>query len=118
MQLRRRPFCRNWSLRNLGTLLVTALLCAASDGTSNVGPAMLMALQAPGILSLTLSPTTIAGGSGNSSTGTVTLSAPAPTGGAVVTLASSNIELAATMPSVRVPAGATSATFTVATNAR
>ena len=97
--------------------MVTALLCTASGDRSSVGPAILMA-QTPGILSLTLSPTTIAGGSGDSATGTVTLNAPAPAGGAVVTLASSNIELAATMPSVTVPAGATSATVTVATNAR
>ena len=76
-----------------------------------------MGFQTPGVLSLTLSPSTIAGGSGGSSTATVTLNGPAPAGGAVVTLASSNIELAATLPSVTVPAGATSATFTVATNA-
>ena len=89
-------------------ILVAALLCAASTP---------VAFQTPGVLSLTLSPTTIAGGSGDSSTGTVTLNAPAAAGGVVVTLASSNIELAATLPSVTVPAGATSAAFTVATNA-
>ena len=69
-----------------------------------------------GVLSVTLNPSTIAGGTGGTSTGTVTLNAPAPAGGVVVTLASSNVELAATMPSVTVPAGATQATFTVTTN--
>jgi hypothetical protein len=69
-----------------------------------------------GVASLTLDPATVGGGSGASSTGTVTLNAPAPSGGVVVTLASSNVELAATMPSVTVPAGATQATFTVTTN--
>ena len=69
-----------------------------------------------GVLSLALSPSTIAGGSGAASTGTVTLNAPAPAGGVVVTLGSSNVELAATVPSITVPAGATQATFTVATN--
>ena len=94
---------------------VAALLCAGSlIGFASGGKAF----QATAIQSLTLSPATIAGGSGDSSTGTVTLTAPAPAGGVVVTLASSNIELAATLPSVTVPAGATSATFTVATNAR
>lgn len=70
-----------------------------------------------GILSLTLNPTTIAGGSGASSIGTVTLNAAAPAGGVVVTLASSNFELATMMPSITVPGGATTATFTVGTNA-
>jgi hypothetical protein len=63
---------------------------------------------------LSLSPTTVVGG--NPSTGTVTLSAAAPSGGAVVTL--SDNSTAATVPaSVTVPAGATSATFTVTTSA-
>ena len=118
MPLHRSPIV---SFSNAGSLLVVALLCAASLKTvraSDISDGAMPAIpQAPGIVSLTLSPATIAGGSGDTSTGTVTLNAPAPAGGAVVTLASSNIELAATMPSVTVPAGATSATFTVATNA-
>ena len=69
-----------------------------------------------GITSLTLNPSTIAGGSGATSTGTITLNAPAPTGGVLVTLASSNLELAASESSIVVPAGASSATFTVGTN--
>lgn len=64
--------------------------------------------------SLTLNPTSVIGGL-ESSTGTVTLSAPAPAGGATVALASSNG--AASVPSsVTIPAGATSATFTVNTS--
>lgn len=64
--------------------------------------------------SLTLNPTGVIGGL-QFSTGTVTLSAPAPAGGANVALASSNG--AASVPSsVTVPAGATSATFTVNTS--
>ena len=66
--------------------------------------------------SLTCSPSIIAGGSGDSSTCAITLSAAAPAGGTIVTLASSLIELAATAPQIVVPAGQTSATFTVATN--
>ena len=64
-------------------------------------------------LSLTLSPTSVVGG--NSSTGTVTLNAAAPVGGAVVTLASNNAA-AQVGPSVTVAAGATTATFTVTTS--
>ena len=63
--------------------------------------------------SLTLSPSSVTGGS--SSTGTVTLSAAAPSGGAVVSLSSSNTGVATVPASVTVPAGATSATFTVST---
>src|SRR5207244_847356 len=67
--------------------------------------------------SLTLNPTSVVGGV-QSSTGTVTLSEPAPAGRAQATLSSSNIA-AANDPSngVTVPAGATSATFTVTTSA-
>ena len=64
--------------------------------------------------SLTLNPTSVVGGL-NSSTATVTLSGPAPAGGAKVALDSSNG--AASVPSsVTVPAGATSTTFTVNTS--
>lgn len=48
--------------------------------------------------------------------GTVILSAPAPSGGAVVTLASSNGTIAVVPPSVIVAAGATSASFTATIN--
>ncbi len=65
--------------------------------------------------SLTLNPTSVVGG--NSSQGTVTLNGPAPSGGAVVTLSSSNTAVATVPASVTVPAGATSATFTVTTSA-
>jgi len=66
--------------------------------------------------SLSCSPSVIAGGSGGSATCTITLSAPASAGGTAVTLASSLVELAATLPVITVPAGQSSATFTVATN--
>ena len=66
--------------------------------------------------SLTCSPAVIAGGSGDSATCTVTLSGAAPATGTVVTLASSLVELAATLPTMTVAAGQTSGTFTVATN--
>ena len=64
--------------------------------------------------SITLNPTTVVGGA--SSTGTLSLSGPAPAGGAQIILASNNS--AATVPSsVSVPAGATNATFQVNTTA-
>ncbi len=70
----------------------------------------------PGVSSLTLNPATIQGGSGGTSTGTVTLTGPAPPGGQRVELSSSNTELAATPISVTVPSGQTSMPFAVATN--
>jgi hypothetical protein len=60
---------------------------------------------------LVLSPATFPGGCG-SSTGKVILAGPAPAGGAVVALASTN-PVAVLPPSVTVPAGATSATFPI-----
>jgi uncharacterized repeat protein (TIGR03803 family) len=63
--------------------------------------------------SLTLNPTTIA--NGGTSTGTVTLSPPAPPGGSVVGL-SSNSSFIIVPSNVTVPAGATSASFAVNTN--
>ena len=63
--------------------------------------------------SLTLNPTIVS--NGQPSTGTVTLSAAAPSGGSTVGL-SSNSTFAIVPSSVTVPAGATSATFTVNTN--
>jgi hypothetical protein len=69
----------------------------------------------PTLSSLTLSPSSVTGG--NSSTGTITLSGPAPTGGAQVTLSSNNTAAARVPASVTVAAGATSASFTVSTSA-
>jgi len=65
----------------------------------------------PTLSALTLSAGAFAGGC-KTSTGTVTLTGPAPAGGAVVTLSDTNP--AAGMPaSVTVPAGATTAKFTI-----
>lgn len=65
------------------------------------------------VASLTLSQTTVVGG--NTIPGTVSLSAAAPSGGFVVSLSSSNPGLAQVAPSVTVPAGQTSAGFSVST---
>ena len=63
--------------------------------------------------SVTLNPSTVTGGT--SSQGTVTLTGPAPAGGAVVGVTSSNSDVARPPATVTVPAGATSAKFTVTT---
>jgi hypothetical protein len=62
---------------------------------------------------LSLNPATVIGG--NSSQGTVTLTGAAPSGGAVVTLSSSNAAVAGVPASVTIAGGATSATFAVTT---
>ena len=62
---------------------------------------------------LSLNPTIVRGG--NTSVGTVTLTAPAPTGGLVVSLSSSNAGKAAVPSTVTVPGGSTTATFNIAT---
>jgi len=75
--------------------------------------AVLNVIPATTLSSLALNPATVI--AGNSSSGTVTLSAPAPAGGAVVALSSSNA--VATVPtSVTVAAGVTSTAFTVSTS--
>jgi Family of unknown function (DUF6519) len=63
------------------------------------------------VASLTVNPTAVMTQGG--SQGTVTLSAAPPTGGASVTLVSSNTAIAVVPPSVFVPAGSTSATFNI-----
>jgi len=64
---------------------------------------------------VTLNPNQVHGGA--SSTGTVILSGKAPAGGLVVTLSSANTSVAQVPATVTVPAGQSSATFTVTTSA-
>jgi FG-GAP-like repeat/FG-GAP repeat len=69
--------------------------------------------QAPSLAGIALNPASVVGG--NTSQGTASLTSAAPSGGAVVTLSSSNTSAAPVPASVTVPAGAFSATFTVNT---
>ena len=91
---------------------ITASYAGASKTASlTVVPAQ----TAPTLTSLTLNPMSVTGGA-QSSTGTVTLSGTAPTGGAQVQLSSDNA--AASVPaSMTVAGGASSANFTVSTSA-
>ncbi|MCW5941137.1 MAG: proprotein convertase P-domain-containing protein [Fimbriimonadaceae bacterium] len=95
---------RFWMVGMIGT-------AAANWGT--VVHTILMA--EPSLSSLTLNPTTVEGG--QTSTGTVTLINAAPAGGALVALSSGNTSVATVPANVTVPAGQTSATFTVTTAA-
>jgi trimeric autotransporter adhesin len=89
--------------------LVAGIAIAATLITSNA--------YGQTINAVSCSPSTIAGGSGDSATCTVTLTSAAPAGGTPVALTSSLMELAALLPRVIVPAGQTQGTFTVTTNA-
>ena len=93
---------------------VPSTLAVTLTATAGSGPLSApLTIQPPTVKSLTLSPTSVVGG--KSSTGKVTLTSVAPTGGLVISLSSSGS--AATVPaSVKIPGGATSATFTVKTS--
>ncbi len=73
----------------------------------------LAAPAAASLSSLSVAPSSVQGGS--AATGTVTLTSGAPTGGAVVTLTTSNAAVASGPTSLTIPAGATSATFALTT---
>ncbi len=87
---------------------------ASQTGTLTIGGKTFTVTEEQLMVSnLVISPTTAVGGV--TVAGTVTLSGPAPSGGAVVTLTSSNLQ-AATIPStLTVAAAATSASFSVTT---
>jgi hypothetical protein len=69
--------------------------------------------EAPSLAGIALNPASVVGG--NTSEGTASLTSAAPSGGAVVTLSSSNTSVAIVPASVTVPAGSFSATFSVST---
>jgi len=83
------------------------------------GKGLLVALNTfghPPLLAQLTTDTTFAVGGVTTVKATVSLGATAPAGGAIVTLVSSNV--AATVPkTVKIPAGAISASFTISTNA-
>jgi uncharacterized repeat protein (TIGR03803 family) len=95
-----------------GVLSNTSVVITAALGNSTAQASLTITPPATVTLSsLTLNPTRVSGG--NKSTGTVTLTAAAPSGGAVVTVSSSNTSVATVPSSVTVQAGKTSASFTV-----
>src|SRR2546425_13355117 len=100
---------RPWSVHSLASstcVLLLALVVAAPTPVT-----------AQPVVSVTLSPTTITGGTGGAALGTVTIRGPAPAGGPVINLTSSNTDLAASTLGIVIPEGATNATFPVWTNA-
>jgi WD40 repeat protein len=92
------------------TVQSIANITASLNGSSATAP---ITVTTPTVLSLSLSPTSVRGG--QNSTGTVTLTGPAPAGGLTVNLASNNTNAIAPAK-VNVAAGASSATFSIPTN--
>jgi uncharacterized repeat protein (TIGR03803 family) len=90
------------------TITATAGVISKQTTLTNIPAAVSLSL-------ISLSPATVKGGV--TAQGTATLSNPAPAGGALITLTSSNTGAATLPASVTVPAGAVSATFTITTNA-
>ena len=97
----------------IGTVPVAAatpVIISASSGTSTATATL--TVNPPALTALTLSPSSILGGT--SSTGTATISGPAPSGGLIVVLAG-NSSSVAVPESVAIPEGATTASFTITT---
>jgi len=94
-----------------GALFRVVVSNAAGSVTST---AATLTVVLPTLSSLSLSPSTVTGGS--PSTGTVMLSAPAPSDGVAVSLSSNKPSVASVPSSVTVLSGARTATFTLSTN--
>ncbi len=92
-----------------GNLAGTAILHATKAGLTSTDSGTITV--AAGTATVALNPISVSGVS--PSIGTVTLSSPAPAGGTVVTLSSSNTSLATVPASVTVAAGTMTKTFTV-----
>ena len=90
----------------------SANVTASYSGVSKSATLTVQPAAAPVLSSLSLQPSVVGG---NAATGSVSLSAPAPAGGVVVTLSSSNTGLATVPASITVPAGASSVGFSVST---
>jgi hypothetical protein len=94
--------------------VVTAPVTATITGTYGSSSASAdLTVQPAALLSVAVSPATVRGALTTAVTGTVRLTGPAPVGGLVATLASSNTGAATVPVSVTVLAGHSSATFVV-----
>jgi hypothetical protein len=90
-----------------------ATLSATYAGVTKTTTFTVNPASAPALATLTLSATTVKGGT--RAVGTVTLTAPAPSGGVVVALSSTNPSLASVPASIVVATGTTSKGFIVTT---
>ncbi|HET9225649.1 MAG TPA: hypothetical protein VFR31_03220, partial [Thermoanaerobaculia bacterium] len=98
--------------------ITSTVVSASQSGTvtasyGGVSRSATLTVRPIGVASVSISPNPVVGPS--PATGTVTLECPAAPGNIVVTLTSGNPAVANVVPSIRVPAGATSAPFHVST---
>jgi hypothetical protein len=103
-----------FGVRRAGRTAINTDIRLPSGDTRRGGDFMMwfwLVSPGPTLTSFTLDPTTI--GLGRTSRGTLTLSAVAPAGGAIINLAISNPAGISMPPTVTIPAGSTNATFTV-----
>lgn len=89
---------------------MTATLTATLGSSSQTSE---LTVLPPDLTSVSLSPASVKGSSDNAVTGTVAISSPAPNGGLVIALTTSNNSAAQVPTTVKVPAGHTGATFKV-----
>ena len=101
-------------IRSNSTTPRTALMLPSGDGArASDFESWFWLTQPIQLTSLGRNPSTVFGG--NPSTGTVTISAPAPVQGVTISLSSNNTQVATLQPTILVTAGQTSATFSVTT---
>lgn len=93
----------------------TVVTLTATDGPRSFSTVLTVLAVGPGPLlsAVSVSPTSVTGGT--SATGTVTLSVGAPLGGVVVALSTPLPNIASIPPNVTVPAGASSVSFAIST---
>lgn len=103
-----------------GLLRLTGTTSSGATGmnilTLALNPAIVGATVVPDLSSITLSPSSVAGG--QQSTATVRLTAPAPTGGVSMKLSTGNSDAATMQGWLDIPQGQTSGTFVISTQPR
>ena len=97
----------------VGSLSVALDTIVTIKATRGLEKTTTLTLKPPVISVLDLAPLSVQGGSATAVQGTITLNAPAPAGGLVVTLASSNTAYATVPATTTVAAGAKTKKFTV-----
>jgi len=103
-----------FSVGTIPTLVSNIGTVTATIGTVSKSATLSITPAAEGVLSVMVSPTTVAGGS--SATGLVTLIGPAGAGGVVVSLTCQQPSLVSVPATCTIPAGASSITFTITTS--
>jgi len=95
----------------------TATVSATYSGVTKTASVTVNLSPPAGLKAITLSPTTVIGAqtNGTNSTGTVALTGPAPVGGIVMALASSNPSVVSVPATLTVPAGSAATTFSATT---